>query len=117
MLKRKGQNIAEYSILIALVIAAAVAMQVYVKRGIQGKVADAVDYAPTIAIDGVDANIGVTKQYEPYYQQEASDTTSNFEHNEALGNRGLTTRTGVVQGSTRAAMSYQASTWNGYNSR
>lgn len=38
---RKGQNIAEYAIVITLVIAAAIAMQTYVKRGIQGRVYDA----------------------------------------------------------------------------
>jgi len=48
MLKRKGQNIAEYSILIALVIAAAVAMQTYIRRGVQGRMADAVDHAPGV---------------------------------------------------------------------
>ena len=42
-LKRKGQSTAEYAIVIGLVIAAAVAMQVYVKRGLQGKMKDAVD--------------------------------------------------------------------------
>ncbi len=42
---KKGQNTAEYAILIALVIAAAVAMQTYVKRGMQGRVHDAVEYS------------------------------------------------------------------------
>ena len=39
----KGQSTAEYAIVIGLVIAAAVAMQVYVKRGLQGKIKDATD--------------------------------------------------------------------------
>jgi hypothetical protein len=59
---RKGQSTAEYAIVIGLVIAAAVAMQIYVKRGIQGKVRDAVD--TTLA----------AKQYEPYYLE--SDLTN-----------------------------------------
>ncbi|MFA5357040.1 MAG: hypothetical protein WC301_06560 [Candidatus Omnitrophota bacterium] len=71
MFNRKGQNIAEYSILIALVIAAAVAMQVYVKRGLQGRVADAVDHAPDVNLAGEEIDAGTiqftTKQYEPYY--------------------------------------------------
>ena len=40
---KKGQNTAEYAILIALIIAAAVAMQTYVKRGVQGGVKDGSD--------------------------------------------------------------------------
>ena len=42
-LNKKGQNIAEYSILIALVIAVVIGMQTYVKRGIQGRVKDGAD--------------------------------------------------------------------------
>lgn len=63
---RKGQNTAEYAILIGLVIAAAIAMQTYVKRGLQGKVKKAVDNVSA-------GSQGTTVQYEPYYTQ------SNFE--------------------------------------
>lgn len=43
MLKHKcaGQSIAEYAVVIGLVIAAVVAMQIYVKRGLQAKIHDA----------------------------------------------------------------------------
>ena len=58
---RKGQSTAEYAIVIGLVIAAAVAMQVYVKRGIQGKMKDATDY------NDPSATMLTTKQYEPTY--------------------------------------------------
>lgn len=62
MLNKKGQNTAEYAILIALVIGAAIAMQTYVKRGIQGRVKDeVVDMATQTS------ELGTTKQYEPYY--------------------------------------------------
>ncbi len=43
MLIKKAQNTAEYAILIALVVAAAIGMQNYVKRGWQGRVADTSD--------------------------------------------------------------------------
>ncbi|MBN2097045.1 MAG: hypothetical protein JW714_01050 [Candidatus Omnitrophica bacterium] len=43
LLNRKGQSTAEHAIVIALVIAAALAMQTYVKRGMQGRVASASD--------------------------------------------------------------------------
>ncbi len=58
---RKGQSTAEYAIVIGLVIAAAVAMQVYVKRSLQAKVKDAVDY------NDASATMLSTGQYEPYY--------------------------------------------------
>ncbi len=59
---RKGQSTAEYAIVIGLVIAAVVAMQVYVKRGLQGKIKDATVYKATD-----DTVTGATGQYEPYY--------------------------------------------------
>ncbi len=72
---KKGQNTAEYAILIALIIGAAVAMQTYVKRGIQGRVHDAsnkfYDDITTGAKDDWDkitptsATALESKQYEP----------------------------------------------------
>jgi hypothetical protein len=73
MLRRKkiGQSTAEYAIVIGLVIAAAVAMQVYVKRGIQAKVKDAVDYKTA---DMTAAGITGTP-FEPTYS--SSNMTSS----------------------------------------
>ncbi|MFA5092495.1 MAG: hypothetical protein WC543_00925 [Candidatus Omnitrophota bacterium] len=70
MLKQKnlGQSTAEYAIVIGLVIAAAVAMQIYVKRGLQGKMKGAVDYSP-------DTKIFTTKQFEPAYSDSVMNTT------------------------------------------
>jgi hypothetical protein len=68
-LTRKGQGTAEYAIVIGLVIAAAVAMQVYVKRGIQGKVRDLSDANVTSNNDDSGSLYGVntvaSHQYEP----------------------------------------------------
>jgi Flp pilus assembly pilin Flp len=41
--KRKGQSTLEYAIIIAVVVAALVGMQVYMKRGLQGKIKEATD--------------------------------------------------------------------------
>jgi Flp pilus assembly pilin Flp len=65
---KKGQNTAEYAIMIALVIGAAMAMQTYIKRGLQGGIKFAVDKS---------TKSGGTKQYEPYYLE--SDYTSTQE--------------------------------------
>lgn len=43
LFSKKGQSTAEYAILIGLVIATAVAVQTYVKRGLQGRFKDSVD--------------------------------------------------------------------------
>jgi hypothetical protein len=66
ILNRKGQNTAEYAILIALVVAVAVAMQTYVKRSMQGGVKYTVDKLK---------KSGGTGQYEPYYLESQYNTT------------------------------------------
>ncbi len=68
-LNKKAQTTAEYAILIALVIAAAVAMQTYVKRGLSGGVKFAVD---KMQKPGDAYNTG---QYEPYYLRSGYTTT------------------------------------------
>ncbi|MFA6358485.1 MAG: hypothetical protein WCY09_07510 [Candidatus Omnitrophota bacterium] len=86
---RKGQSTAEYAIVIGLVIAAAVAMQVYVKRGIQGKMKDATDYNDPAA-----SMLGVTTQYEPNYMTTANMTsTRQAKETAATSTGGGVTRT------------------------
>jgi uncharacterized protein (UPF0333 family) len=65
---KKGQSTAEYAIVIGLVLAAAVAMQVYVKRGIQAKMKDASD-AKIEATGGEDFGVNSVEggQYDPDY--------------------------------------------------
>jgi len=71
-MRRTGQSTAEYAILVGIVIAAAVGMQLYVKRGMQSKFKGAVD--GMILSSG-----GTVLQYEPYYTAAGSfaNTTSN----------------------------------------
>jgi len=65
-LTRKGQSTAEYAIVIGLVLAAVMGMQVYVKRGIQGKVKDASD-AKVVYSGTSDYGVNSYTQYEPQY--------------------------------------------------
>jgi hypothetical protein len=65
--RKRGQSTAEYAIVIGLVIAAAVAMQVYIKRGVQAKIKGVVDYAPDPMF--------TTGQYEPDYASSEMDST------------------------------------------
>lgn len=41
--KRKGQSTLEYALIIAVVVGALLAMNVYMKRGVQGKLRESVD--------------------------------------------------------------------------
>jgi hypothetical protein len=87
---RKAQSTAEYAILFSLVVGAALAMQVYIKRSIQAKMHDAGVALTTVTGDltGDGVVIGTTMQYEPYYkaqefseverETEASTTTETF---------------------------------------
>jgi len=63
-LNKKAQSTAEYVIVLGLIVAAVVAMQTYVKRGMQGKIKDATDYTDPAA-----RGVFTTKQYEPGYVQ------------------------------------------------
>jgi len=81
-LSRKGQSTAEYAIVIGLVIAAAVAMQVYVKRGIQGKMKDATDYNDSAA------TMLRTTQYEPNYQTTTDMTSTRIAEEKATTTTG-----------------------------
>ena len=76
-LGKRGQTTAEYAILFAIVVGAVVGMQLYVKRGLQGRVRNAVD---TVALDaaadaGAD-NLFTGEQYEPYYNVSQSQVQS-----------------------------------------
>ena len=93
MLKRKGQNIAEYSILITLIIVAAVGMQTYVKRGLSGRVKNVVDHTGSPGdVGGVALNLTGT-QYTPYYEESKSEVQSHSEAKRGLsayGGLGIT---------------------------
>lgn len=80
-MNKKGQSTMEYAILISLVIAAIAGMQVYVKRGVQGRIKDGVENMVTKTVAG-DFGIPVDKvagdnyyrQFEPYYLDSAFAT-------------------------------------------
>lgn len=89
---KKAQSVAEYVIILGLVVATVVAMQTYVKRGLQGRIKDAVDYVDNgAAAEGVTFTGG---QYEPYYLKSdiSSTQTTNESETYTAGvvNRGLT---------------------------
>lgn len=95
-LGKRAQTTAEYAILIALVVGAVVAMQVYVKRGIQGRVKDVVDHTGT---GGEVAGENLTlsgSQYEPYYSQSTASTNQQTGSTENILTGGATSRSSTT---------------------
>ncbi len=80
-LNKKGQNTAEYALLISLVVAAIIAMQTYAQRALQARIRDA---AGTYLKDGTSA-LGNSTQYEPYYLQTNYEVTRDSTSNDRLG--------------------------------
>jgi len=76
MIANKAQSLAEYAVLVALIVAALAGINVYLKRGLQARYKTLVDGATTFTkvIPATETTpeeviiVGV-KQYEPYYAQ------------------------------------------------
>lgn len=99
MLKRLGkraQTTAEYAIVIALIVGAVVAMQVYVKRGLQGRMRDAVDHTGAGADVGGEVLSLSGDQYEPYYLSSGASTTQQGTNEEDLKEGGSVGRTATT---------------------
>lgn len=82
--QKKAQSTLEYALIIAVVIGAFTAMQLYTRRGLQSRVKSGVDNIPgtvltqegegKISVEGLFSSGG---QYEPYYYSKAGyDMTS-----------------------------------------
>ena len=80
MMVRKAQNIAEYAIVLSIVIGAVMAMQVYVRRGIQARIKTGTDSFTSISgsfdLEGATASLSSLGQYVPYYDESTGDTFS-----------------------------------------
>jgi hypothetical protein len=78
MFKRRAQSLNEYAVLIVIVTMAFVAMQTYIKRGLQGKIKDLADQiSPQLYESGqVTANYTVTQQgtLQQHYDSGVSKT-------------------------------------------
>ena len=79
-LNRKGQNTAEYALLISLVVAAIIAMQTYAQRALQARIRDASQFMVTGT-----GTLGTTDQYEPYYLTTNYEVTRDTAQREILG--------------------------------
>jgi len=81
ILNKKGQNTAEYALLISLVVAAIIAMQTYAQRALQARIRDA-----SIYMKNNTSVLGNTEQYEPYYLQTNYEVARETVSTEQLAN-------------------------------
>ena len=75
-LNKKGQSTLEYAVLIVVIIAALIAIQVYLKRGIQGRMRESADQ--------------IGEQYSPGYtvsNRVTSTYANTFEYNDGASTR------------------------------
>ncbi len=99
----RGQSLAEYSVVIAFVLAAAIGMQVFAKRGLQARIKTATDQLGSITVNnakvaGGDStaahpvlkNFTSLEQYEPYYASSNMKTDRNDSNEEQLDTGNLT---------------------------
>ncbi len=102
----RGQATAEYAIMIGVVVAAVVGMQLYLKRGLNGKVKDLTDHVGSeIATSAGLAQS--TLQYEPYYAQSDYNTTQGTTSAQDYKTGGTVDRTVSRDTTTRSGSSEQ----------
>ena len=114
---KKAQSTVEYGILIAVVVGAAVAMQVFVKRALQARQKDAADMATSVGGNfelvensGMTATLNTTSQYEPYYLSRHEETiTLQDELSKNIESGGAATITKNQQQRTGSAVIYRYS--------
>ena len=104
-INRKGQNTAEYALLIALVVAAIIAMQTYAQRALQARIRDASQYMKTTT-----SGLGTTDQYEPYYLQTNYAITRASNEKEIQGKGVVAINADTTR--TRGAGGFQAQLYN-----
>jgi Flp pilus assembly pilin Flp len=86
LIKRRAQSTLEYSLIVAVVVGALIAMQVYVKRGVQGRLKSATD------------DIG--EQYSPGYTTGNIVINTTSSTKESLQNGVTSTLSNTVQNKT-----------------
>jgi|WetSurMetagenome_2_1015567.scaffolds.fasta_scaffold373173_2 hypothetical protein len=99
--KIKGQSLSEHSLFLVAILIAGISMTVYIKRGLQGRYADATDYTintvrlrtpPTDVLGMPGTPYKVLNQYEPYYLNVSTNVTAPREIKETITVGGKTTK-------------------------
>lgn len=107
----RGQSTAEYAVLFGVVIAAIVAMQVYVKRGINARLKDASNSATSAVATNLTTTASLSLpistlpkdlQYEPYYASSNYEVQQSSDRTEKEEAGGVVKREGIREGTLRA---------------
>ena len=109
---KRGQNTAEYALLISLVVAAVIAMQTYAQRALQARIRDASNYMARQT-----SQLGsTTLQYEPYYLSSQYEVTRDgVDEYKSIGGKpeeGATDSRSGSSNMTRDKDGYQQMTYN-----
>ncbi len=75
-LSKKAQSTAEYAILIAIVVGALVGMQIYVRRGLQGRIADVVDQGAAMSAAAGGGATGYAASRRTWRRRHSTPTAS-----------------------------------------
>ena len=111
----RGQSTAEYAIVISVVIAAVLGMQLYMKRGMQGKVKDGVDFFTNqegTMDSSLTNNISNLDQYEPYYAESNTTTNQSSSENEQMLEGGRVFKGAMKTTTHRTGNQIQGVGWN-----
>jgi hypothetical protein len=108
-MQRHGQSTAEYAVLISIVLAAAIGMQTFVKRGLQARSKKAMDTLTGVAKasgEGLDITLKTTSQYEPYYAKQSVQTQRDEDFDEEydegdFSKKGFISRVTRLKGGTQ----------------
>ena len=101
MRNQRGQSVAEYGIVLGLVVAAVAGMQVYVNRTFKAKIKDSTDFA----VQGIDAVTGrSTSQFEPDYVNTNYNVTQDQKTDQTVTTKGVTSQL-VADKTTRTGSS------------
>src|SRR4030042_376303 len=101
MFMRKAQSVSEYTICVAGLLLAMLAMQVYVKRGLQGRYRDVVLHT-TRQVTASDKS-----QYEPYYREEDFNNQEGALIAENIQPQGAKTKVIAVESAHRQGQSIE----------
>lgn len=97
--RKRGQSTLEYAVLIVVIIAALIAMQVYLKRGIQGRVRESSDQ--------------IGEQFSPGYTV-SNRTTYTYSNTSELSDAYSTTTQVYNQWQNRVGWENVLPAWNEY---
>lgn len=100
--KSIGQSTVEYTVIFGVIVAALVAMQTFVKRGMQARYHDGVNYLSTNSPE-----LGTSTQYEPYYLRSNYDTARDKSESESLGANGQRGKALNNETTTRSSGGYE----------